>query len=47
VVVPKATHASYDCLKNVVAEFIDKGSTEGLDLSCVKEIKRPPFVIVK
>jgi len=47
VVAPNATHASYECLENLVADFIDKGTTEGLDVSCANQIKRPPFVIVK
>ena len=29
------------------AEFIDKGSAEGLDASCVEKIQRPPFTILK
>jgi pimeloyl-ACP methyl ester carboxylesterase len=47
VVAPNATHNSYECLENLVADFIDKGTTEGLDVSCVNQIKRPPFLIVK
>jgi pimeloyl-ACP methyl ester carboxylesterase len=47
VVVPNATHASYECLENLVADFIDKGTTEGLDVSCANQIKRPPFVVIK
>jgi pimeloyl-ACP methyl ester carboxylesterase len=46
VVVPKATHNSYDCIENLVADFIDKGTTEGLDVSCVEKIRRPPFTIL-
>jgi pimeloyl-ACP methyl ester carboxylesterase len=47
VVIPNATHNSYECVENLVAEFIDKGSAEGLDVSCVEKIKRPPFTILK
>jgi hypothetical protein len=47
VVVPNATHTSYDCVENLVADFIDKGTADGLDVSCVNQIKRPPFLIVK
>jgi pimeloyl-ACP methyl ester carboxylesterase len=47
VIVPNATHTSYDCVENLVADFIDKGTTEGLDLSCLNQIKRPPFLVVK
>ncbi len=47
VVIQNATHNSYDCVENLVADFIDKGTTEGLDVSCVEQIKRPPFMILK
>ena len=47
IIVPNATHASYDCVENLVAEFIEKGTAEGLDVSCVNQIKRPPFTIIK
>jgi pimeloyl-ACP methyl ester carboxylesterase len=47
VVARNATHNSYECLENLVVDFIDKGTTEGLDVSCVSQIKRPPFLIVK
>ena len=47
VIVPNATHNSYDCIENLVADFIDKGTTDGLDDSCIKQIKRPAFRILK
>jgi hypothetical protein len=47
VVIPNATHNSYECVENLVAEFIDKGSADGLDASCVEKIQRPPFTILK
>jgi len=47
VIVPQATHNSYECIENVVADFIDKGTTEGLDISCVEKIRRPPFTVLK
>ena len=47
VIVPHATHNSYECIENVVADFIDKGTTEGLDISCVEKIRRPPFTVLK
>jgi pimeloyl-ACP methyl ester carboxylesterase len=46
VIVPNATHSSYECVEKLVASFIDKGTTEGLDASCVQQIKRPPFAIL-
>jgi pimeloyl-ACP methyl ester carboxylesterase len=47
VVIPSATHNSYECVENMVADFIDKGTTDGLDVSCVESIRRPPFTIIK
>jgi pimeloyl-ACP methyl ester carboxylesterase len=47
VIVPNATHNTYECLENLIGDFIDKGSAEGLDISCVNQIKRPPFTILK
>lgn len=32
------------CVDNIMAEFIQRGSAEGLDTSCIDQIKRPPFV---
>jgi pimeloyl-ACP methyl ester carboxylesterase len=46
VVAPNATHASYECIEGLIAEFIDKGTTAGLDASCVEKIQRPPFLII-
>lgn len=46
VLVPNATHNSYDCIEKFVADFIDKGTTEGLDISCVEKIRRPPFTVI-
>ncbi|HKE57747.1 MAG TPA: alpha/beta hydrolase, partial [Pyrinomonadaceae bacterium] len=47
IVIPNATHNSYECVENLVADFIDKGTAEGLDTACVDQIKRPPFTILK
>ena len=47
ILIPNATHNSYECIENIVADFIDKGTTEGLDASCVQSIRRPPFTIIK
>jgi pimeloyl-ACP methyl ester carboxylesterase len=41
------THASYECVENLIADFIDEGATEGVDTSCVEKIQRPPFFIIK
>lgn len=42
-IVHNATHTSYDCVERVVADFIDRGSTSGLDVSCLEQIRRLPF----
>jgi len=47
VVIQNATHSSYECVENLIADFIDKGTTENLDASCVEKIRRPPFTILK
>jgi hypothetical protein len=44
VVARNATHNSYECLESLVAEFINKGTAQGLDASCAERIQRPPFV---
>ena len=50
-VVPGATHTVYGlegtgCLDRLVADFIDRGTAEGLDFeSCRKAIRRPPFAV--
>ena len=36
--------ANLDCLGGILIAFLDRGSAEGLDTSCVKTMKRPPFV---
>jgi len=47
VVIQNATHTSYECVENMIADFIDKGTTQGLDASCTEKIQRPPFTIIK
>lgn len=44
-VVHNATHTSYDCVENVIADFIDRGTTQGLDVSCIDQIRRLPFTV--
>jgi pimeloyl-ACP methyl ester carboxylesterase len=48
VIVPHGGHAfgglsNLDCLDNLIASFIEKGTTTGLDTSCVSSIKRQGF----
>jgi hypothetical protein len=33
-----------DCLDNLKRAFIERGRTEGLETSCVKQIARPGFI---
>ncbi len=33
------------CVDKIMAKFIESGSTANLDISCINEIRRPPFVI--
>jgi pimeloyl-ACP methyl ester carboxylesterase len=41
--IPNGSHYSYDCAENLVAEFIERGTTQGLDASCLEQIRRMPF----
>ncbi len=45
VVVPTAGHGviSTGCLPAVVARFVERGSARGLDTSCVRDVRPPPF----
>ena len=39
-------HAPFpDCGVEIMSQFISKGSTKGLDTSCVQELHRPPFTV--
>ena len=48
VIVPHGGHGfdglrGSDCIDNLISDFVEKGSTAGLDASCVNAIKRPGF----
>jgi pimeloyl-ACP methyl ester carboxylesterase len=50
VVIPRGHHGSdgltnEECLKGLVNELLESGSTKGLDPSCVTTMQRPPFVL--
>jgi pimeloyl-ACP methyl ester carboxylesterase len=47
VVVPDTGHASLvpGCTGSLVRAFIERGSVEGLDTSCVEATERPPFAV--
>jgi hypothetical protein len=46
--VPSGAHGldgleGIDCVDNIVMEFIERGSSKGIDTSCVKSIHRKAF----
>jgi hypothetical protein len=48
IVVPSGAHGldgleGMDCIDNLIVEFIERGSSKGLDTSCVKNIRRKGF----
>jgi pimeloyl-ACP methyl ester carboxylesterase len=45
VIVPGAGHITLmrGCVRDLVLEFLDRGSADGLDASCVNMLRRPPF----
>jgi pimeloyl-ACP methyl ester carboxylesterase len=48
-VIPDAHHGSGglshpECLNDIIARFFDRGTSDGLDVSCVAGMKRPPFI---
>jgi pimeloyl-ACP methyl ester carboxylesterase len=47
VVVPGAGHGTiqYPCVQKLVARFVDRGTATGIDASCVRHLRLPPFVI--
>jgi pimeloyl-ACP methyl ester carboxylesterase len=47
VIVPGAGHntSMTGCVPRLIADFIENGGPAGLDTSCVRKIRRPPFVI--
>jgi pimeloyl-ACP methyl ester carboxylesterase len=50
VVVPHGGHGfggldGLDCIQNLTADFVNRGTTRGLDTSCVKNIRRRGFLL--
>jgi pimeloyl-ACP methyl ester carboxylesterase len=45
VIVRNGTHAPYECTDRLMAEFIDRGTWQGLDTSCVDQVQRLPFFV--
>ena len=46
-VFPNGSHSgdTGGCLENVLSEFVEEGSVEALDTSCVAKVQRPPFAL--
>lgn len=45
VVVPHTGHSfEFGCVNDLIASFIETGSVQGLDPSCLSAIRRPPFM---
>jgi pimeloyl-ACP methyl ester carboxylesterase len=44
VIMHNATHSLYECQEKLARDFIERGTANGLDTSCVDGIKRLPFV---
>jgi len=49
-VVPHGGHGfggldGLDCIRNLIADFVNRGTTSGLDTSCVKDVRRKGFVL--
>lgn len=43
--IPHEGHGYFSaCISGITAEFISKGSTRGLNTSCLNDVRRPPFV---
>jgi pimeloyl-ACP methyl ester carboxylesterase len=46
ILITTAAHAYwYDCMQNLVAEFISKSSARALNIGCVQQLRRPPFAL--
>jgi pimeloyl-ACP methyl ester carboxylesterase len=46
IVVPGAGHGTleYDCVQKLVARFVERASSTGLNASCVRHVPLPPFM---
>jgi pimeloyl-ACP methyl ester carboxylesterase len=46
VVVPGAGHGTieYPCVQRLIARFVDRGSPNGINASCVRHVSLPPFM---
>jgi pimeloyl-ACP methyl ester carboxylesterase len=47
VVVPGAGHGTiqYACVQKLVARFVDRGTADGIDASCVRHLALPSFIV--
>jgi pimeloyl-ACP methyl ester carboxylesterase len=46
IVVPGAGHGTVDyaCVQRLIARFVDRGSSAGLDADCARHVSLPPFL---
>ena len=42
---PTAHDYGHPCLTGIVREFVRKGTSEGLDVTCIEQMQLPPFVL--
>lgn len=42
---PFDLEGAWDCVHRIWADLLDRGSVEGLDVSCAEEMRRPPFIV--
>ena len=52
VIVPDGAHGfggleGLDCVQRLNSEFVERGTVKGLDMSCVKKIRRKGFAMGK
>ena len=50
IVVPQGAHGiggleNVDCILRITTEFLERGTTNGIDTACVKTVRRKPFAL--
>ena len=50
IVVPQGAHGlggleNMDCIERITTEFVERGTTNGIDTACVKTVRRRPFAL--
>jgi hypothetical protein len=45
VTIPYGAHGYFSaCINSITAEFLSRGSARGLNISCLEDVRRPPFI---